>query len=804
MTRPRWRKVLADIWTNRTRSLLIVASITVGLFALGVIATLYVVVSEDMAIGYSAVNPANIQISTGLFDDDVVNHVERIDGIRQAEGARRFGVRVEVSPEEWVTMDVTALPDFEGHQLNLLTLEQGYMPPGDKEILIDRYKFDDLRAQVGDSVSLETPSGLVRDVEIAGVVHDQTIGAFEAGAGFFLAPVQGYINKETLEWFGQMEPELYNILNLTVNGDSNDVSHIREVAERVRDDLENTGVEVVSVAVRASNNHPNRTYVDAISVVLFLLGFMVVFLSGFLITNTLQALLTQQVEQIAIMKTVGARRLQIVGIYMGLIFVFGVLAALISIPLANQVAFQQLEYLAYRINFTFLGYRVVPGVVLLQAAIALVIPQLAAFIPILQGARLSVREALSGINQSKPPSRGWLDRQITALRGFSRPVLISLRNTFRRKGRLLLTLITLTIGGAVFISTFNVQVSMADYVDRISNYFLADVNLTTRRPYRTVEIEQSLEQIPEVESVEGWSAARSEIITNDGSPGESVQLLAPPSDTALVDPILMYGRWLRSGDRNAIVLSDSFLTGFPDLSVGDNIRLRVNGRESDWVIVGFFQLAGKASGYLAYTNSEYLSELIGQRKRAVAFRVVAWNGNLTEQEQQILSNKVEEKLRREGIDVGEITTGQELSRTAAEGFALVTGFLLFLASLTALVGSIGLAGTMSLNVMERTREIGVMRAIGASNSTLMQMVILEGTLIGFFSWVLSVIMAFPMSKLLSDTISLSLFDAPSTFGYTPTGFLLWLGIVLLLSVLASVMPARKAARLTIREVLAYE
>jgi putative ABC transport system permease protein len=106
--------------------------------------------------------------------------------------------------------------------------------------------------------------------------------------------------------------------------------------------------------------------------------------------------------------------------------------------------------------------------------------------------------------------------------------------------------------------------------------------------------------------------------------------------------------------------------------------------------------------------------------------------------------------------------------------------------------------------MERTREIGVMRAIGASDGILMRMVLAEGLVICLLSWVLGSLLAFPISKLMSDTVSLALFDAPSDFGFTLTGFVIWLGVVLALSVLASLMPARSATRLTIREVLAYE
>jgi putative ABC transport system permease protein len=111
---------------------------------------------------------------------------------------------------------------------------------------------------------------------------------------------------------------------------------------------------------------------------------------------------------------------------------------------------------------------------------------------------------------------------------------------------------------------------------------------------------------------------------------------------------------------------------------------------------------------------------------------------------------------------------------------------------------------MSLNVMERTREIGVLRAIGASNRTLMHLVLVEGAAIGLFSWLLASLAAIPIGKLMADTISLSIFGGATAFGFSPLGFTLWLAVVALLSVLASVLPARNATRLTIREVLSYE
>jgi len=80
----------------------------------------------------------------------------------------------------------------------------------------------------------------------------------------------------------------------------------------------------------------------------------------------------------------------------------------------------------------------------------------------------------------------------------------------------------------------------------------------------------------------------------------------------------------------------------------------------------------------------------------------------------------------------------------------------------------------------------------------------EGLLIGLMSWILGTLLSFPISSLLSNAINLALFGAAAKFTFSPMGVVLWLVVVLVLSTLASVVPARNAARLTIREVLSYE
>jgi putative ABC transport system permease protein len=142
--------------------------------------------------------------------------------------------------------------------------------------------------------------------------------------------------------------------------------------------------------------------------------------------------------------------------------------------------------------------------------------------------------------------------------------------------------------------------------------------------------------------------------------------------------------------------------------------------------------------------------------------------------------------------------------TAVESLDTLVVFLLIMAILTAVVGSMGLTGTMGMNVLERTREIGIMRAIGADDRAVMRTVIAEGIVIGSISFVLAVILSIPFTYLLSTIVSLAIFQSAIDVVFTYLGYAIWLGLVFVLSTVASIVPARNAARLTIREVLAYE
>jgi putative ABC transport system permease protein len=207
-------------------------------------------------------------------------------------------------------------------------------------------------------------------------------------------------------------------------------------------------------------------------------------------------------------------------------------------------------------------------------------------------------------------------------------------------------------------------------------------------------------------------------------------------------------------------------------------------------------------GILGYAPFDYIAQINGLVNRSASFRVVTDRHSRAYQDAK--AEELDKYLRDLGYKVRLSEAGRASLDKALESLDILVTLLLIMAVLTAIVGSMGLTGTMGMNVLERTREIGIMRAIGADDRAVMRTVIAEGVFVGMISFGLAVILSVPFTYLLAGIVSRAVFQTPIPIIFTYVGYAIWLGLVLALSALASILPARNAARLTIREVLAYE
>jgi putative ABC transport system permease protein len=794
MLRPRWRKVLGDLWSNKTRTLLVVLSIAVGIFAIGMVGGSRVILMRDLTDTWMSVNPPSATLNTETFDDDLVQVVRKMPGIGEAEARRTVAVRVKVGPDAWKNMRLFAIPDFDELRIYKVRRLSGAWPPKAHAVLLERAASSYVGIGAGESMQIELPDGKQHTLKVDGLVHDPgQCPATICSTGY------GYITLDTAEWLGQ--PRDFNQLNIVVAENQLDTDHIKAVAGQVQNKLEKSGRLVFGTDIPVPGKHPIDSFVQPLILLLGVIGFFALLLSGFLVINTIGALLTQQTRQIGVMKSIGARSRDIVGMYLVTVLAFGMLSLFVSVPLGVLGAWALSNFFAGLFNFDITTVSVPPLVLALQVMAGLLVPLLAALVPVLSGTRITVREAISGYGLGKGRfGKGWIDRLIERVRFLSRPMLLSLRNTFRRKGRLALTLSTLTIAGVIFMAVMSVRASLKLTLDDIFAYYDYDVGVTMSRPYRTAVLDDVL-NVPGVVGVEYWSSYGAQrLLADDRASTNSFSILSLPAQTEVFKPKMQAGRWLLPEDAPAVVVNTEFLKKEPDVKLGDQIRIKVAGKKTALRVVGIADILFDQPS--VYVNQPYFSRVVGEVGTSSQAQVLTERHDGAFQAQ--VAKAIEERFKRQGLELANTLTLTQLQANSSVGINLIVVFLLIMAVLLAVVGGLGLMGTMSINVLERTREIGVMRAIGATDAAVLRIVIVEGILIGVLSWSIGALLALPVSKLMNAGVGVA-FQAPGlSFTFSIQGVLLWLAIVVGLAALASFLPAWNASRVTVRDVLSYE
>jgi len=793
----RWKKVWADFWGNKSRAILTILTIGVGVFTVGFSSNLRFYMNESMDSDYLSSSPSEATVYASPMNEDSVKIAREVAGVDAVEGRSTIGAKVIRPGEDDVSIRFTAIENPYDLTVNTLkpVLNENSIPPlGDKEVLLDSSAAS-LGYEPGNLITVELDDGKLRELRLAGYLHSATSVPLNQGQ-----TATGFVTPDTIVWLGGARN--FNALEVSVAENPTDTEHVTAVAQAVADRMERSGATVSFVYVFQPGHHYAYSISQGVFFILDVLGWLTVLLSGILIVNTITALMSQQTRQIGIMKAIGARTHQVFGMDVVLILGFGLCSLAISVPLANKAAQAVSNIMAGWLNFFPATYRGYPAALIQQAIVALLVPLLAAVLPIYNSVRMTVRETLSeyGIGAKTKPKKTSVSKGTLLI---PRPMRLSLRNAFRRKVRLALTLFTLILAGALFIGVYNLWASLTKGIIDIQGYMMADINTSFNRAYRFDKVSEMVLNIPGVSNVEGWLEYPGTLIPEGTDEvGRQIEFIAPPSTSTLIDPILTAGRWLQPGDENAVVIGNHLLNMFPDLKIGDTLTIKINEKETQWHIIGFYSLPINLDVPWLYVNYEYISRLIGQPGMVYALRVITNRHDAITQENvnaQLLAT-----FESNGIQVSETITGVDFIQGATEFTNVIVYFIMGMAVLIAIVGGLGLMGTMSINVLERTREIGVMRAIGASSWTIQSIVISEGVVIGLVSWIISLALAIPLTSVLTFGVGMAIFTAPLPVVYSLTGMFVWLFGTLLLAAIASSLPAARASRLTVRDTLAYE
>ncbi len=551
-----WYKVLNDLRDNLTRTILIVLSIAVGLFAVGTIASARAILSSEMAHSYAAIHPSSGVVRTiQPFTQDFINSVRRMAGVAEADARRALDMRVQTHSGEWKNIRIFAVANYNQLSVNRIFPGDGAWPPPSHHILIESGAMQVLGVHIGDNLIIETTGQKLRSLPIAGTAHDLAQLPPQIRKNAY-----GYISFDTLDWLGEVEG--YNELDV-ITSNPTDKTYTQQVINAIKDKAEKSGYTIPLTLTLDPGQLPLNDVLQAILLLMGFLGGLALFLSVFLIVNTITALLAQQLRQIGVMKAIGARTPQVMQMYLGLVWLYGCMALLIAAPLAIIGARALSQFMADLFNFDISHSPVQVQTLVLQVVVGLLVPTLAALAPLVSGLKISVAQAMSGFGASLESfGHGWIDRRLAGSnlwftrQVLRRPVLLALRNTFRRKARLALTLLTLTVGGAIFISVFIVRAGVFLTLDQMLQGYSFDVMITFQHPHRLDEVKPEAMQVPGVVTTDTWLQIPTRLVHPDGSEGNNTYLFGvTPGSELMPGSAILQGRWLTPGDQNALVVT---------------------------------------------------------------------------------------------------------------------------------------------------------------------------------------------------------------------------------------------------------
>jgi putative ABC transport system permease protein len=774
---PRWRKVVRDIAGTPLRTALAVAAMAAGTFGVGAILTSYSILHRELKMTYTDTRPSSaILLLDAPVTDAIVATARRVEGVADAEARPVIGGRLRIGNEQWMPLTLFVIRDFGDIRMDRVT---GAKAIADDEILIEQSSLGITRASAGDRVVVRTSDRVEHPVRIAGTVH-----AAGLAPGWMEHAATGFVTWSSVLRAGVESPRL----RIVVNGDRLDENHIRDVAGRVERAL---NVKVTRIDVPTPGRHPHAAQMDTFLFLLGAFGALTFALSAVLVANMIHALLVEQLRQAAIMKTIGASTRQIASLYLGQVSLLAVAALAIGIPLGISAGRAYARFCASMLNATITNAMPPLWVIASEIAAGIGVPLLVALGPVWRVSRISIHEAFSnGVGLRAFGTRPF-DRWLARWKWLPRPLMLSLRTTFHRRGRLVLTVATLAVGGAAFIAALNVSAAWTRTLDADARARRFDVQAAFDHAYPIARVAAVLATVPEVEHAEYWVEAGADL-------GHTrVSLTGPDLNSKLLALPLAEGRWLKAGDDGAVVINQS-ITG---LHVGNDLVLRIDGRNIRWRIVGIVkELVPHAN---AYALPETILRATGQRRdTALDVRIVTRRHDAASQ--VAASRTIERALDRAGILVTGIRALDDARQAFADHLVIIKSALIFAALLVVLVGGLGLMTTLTLNVIERTREIGILSAIGATPRTIARGVLVESIVMAVLSWCVAVIVAIPITFALDAATGQMFVRSALDFFMSPAAVAGWLLLAVILAAISSFHPARRAARLAIKEALAYE
>jgi ABC-type antimicrobial peptide transport system permease subunit len=813
----RLRKSLADVTRRKGRTLLVTLGIFIGVFGLTVINSVEDTLISAFAYtrGYQATQP-DYQVSVDRLDPALLPTLRGIANVKTVQYLSVLSVCWQPGEAEChVGMDLVSYPDLQ--QANTFQLTAGRYP-GPGEIVMEQGDRSLHGFSIGDSITL-SDSGGTTEAKVVGLAR--TPGVNPAATG----EARGYMSDAGLQQAnnalgdpqdfrpdGQQVPTLQHHIQVTFTVAGGLAAS--DAATALQSELRAHNVTILDSGYAPKVNAAELEGINGVFVLLRTLALLAVALSALLILNTITTLVTEQTAIIGTMKALGATRGVVLRGYLLTVGIYSVLATLPAIALGLYAGNLLASTLAPQIPLELGPFAVAPWVVALSLAVGFGVPILAALFPLWNGTRVTVREALAAYGVESGQGRSAISRFGQRLGWISQTTWLGLRGLFRKRWRAALSLTTLSLAAACFLVVQTATASVNDTIGAVRAPLSADMTVDFKDPTYFSKVQSQLQALPNVAGVERYGG------TNATTRWGTLQVAGYEPYTRLYHYQLTSGRWFEHGETNVVLLSDAALAK-SGLALGDTITLTNNygaTTELTLTIIGTVTQSIDVLGWIgaAVLPVDTLYQLKGvsgaDASQASGAQIIIGARDRSLDAVNQLAAQVSAVVNPAGASSddpgyysganGTIDTIHEyVTRRQADAYILY--YLLYaLALVVGVVGALGLGNALITSVLERRREIGLLRAMGANGRRVAQVFWVESLSLGALSWLIGAALGLPLAWAFVQTFAWTVM--PVDFSLDPLAFMASLLAVVIIATIASVAPAWRASRLPIASVLRYE
>jgi putative ABC transport system permease protein len=795
------RKSFADVTRRKGRTLLVVLGIFIGVFGLTAINTAEDALFASLSFSQSgqATQP-DIILDVDHLDPTLLPALQSVAGVEAVQYQTVFNTQWHISQAPGhIPMQIVSYPDLHHVPLTPFQLTSGRYPNAGEIVL----EYGDLGLQpfsIGDTVTVDTAQGTA-SLRVVGLARTPGHNPAASGNG------EGYMSEAGLQQLTAgmgLSPEIAVKVQ----------SHADTVATVLQQVLLAHGIAVNGSAISTGGpTSPPTNAIAGVFSLLRILAIVAVVMSGFLILNTVTTLVAEQTAIIGTMKAAGGTRGAIMRGYLVSVGIYSGLATLPAIVLGLLGGYELASFLAASVPIDIGPFVLQWWIVIVGLAVGFGVPILAALLPLWNGTRISVRDALAAYGVSAGSGNDLMARLGRHLTWVSQTVWLGLRGIVRKRWRAAVTLLTLTLAGASFLVVQTASASVANAVSSVNANLAADIHVDTAQPLSLAQLSSQLSTVGNVRRVERYGPDNN-VATRWGR----MVMLAFDPDTQLYHYHLTSGRWLVNGETDTAVLSDEALAR-AGLHIGDTLTISEQGNQgvqatlrivgtvkqsiSDFGAIGalvtsvaaYNQVRGDPAGSSGDASVTFLIQAQDRSPSAV--------NQLTDKLDALLNQgQTQNCTQLCGGGRAAVTLLSNETKHKQQSWFVLYALLYAVALIVGAAGVLGLANALTASVLERRREIGMLRAMGASAWRVGQVVWSEGLALGGIAWLAGGVIGLPLADLFVRAFSQ--WVMPVDFVIDAAAFAVMLGAVVVIATLATIAPASRASQIRVADMLRYE